>query len=76
MKTTNQQIKETLTGLDELWISDRLLAKEMKAKHLRNGKISKVDSKEGAGVGVLGFGRDELDNVVALCRDGIVRQFI
>ena len=76
MKATKSQIKANLANLTQLFISDYKLAQEMKARHLRGGKITKQDSKEGAGTEVYGFGYDELFNVVAFCKDGSVRQFI
>ena len=76
MKRTTTQIKEALEGLTQIWITDYKLAKELKARHLRGGKITKADSKEGAGVEVLGFGFDELFNIVAICKDGGVRQYL
>ncbi|MCP4526757.1 MAG: hypothetical protein GY833_12745 [Aestuariibacter sp.] len=76
MKVTAQVIEEALQGLDEKWVSDKKLATYLKARHLRGGKITKQDSKEGAGVEVHAFAFDELGNLTALCKDGHIRQYI
>ena len=73
---SNKEIKAFLKGLREVWVSDRTLAVELRVKHLRGGKITRQDSKEGLGVEVYAFGSDELGNKCAWCKDGIIRQFI
>lgn len=76
MTPTLKHLVDALDGLEDLWISDRWQAAQVPgARHLRGGKIPAQDSKEGAGVEVYGFGRDELNNIVALCKDGSLRQF-
>ncbi len=76
MQVTAQLIAEALNGLDEKWVTGRKLATQLKARHLRGGKITKRDSKEGAGVEVHAFAFDELGNLTALCKDGHIRQYI
>lgn len=76
MNPTTNQIKEFALDLGELWVSDGRKAKALKARHLRGGKITKADSKEGAGVKVYAFAYNELGGICAWCKDGIIRQFI
>lgn len=76
MQATAQGIEEALKGLTEKWVTDKTLATQLNARHLRGGKITKQDSKEGAGVEVHAFAFDELGNCVALCKDGHIRQYI
>lgn len=64
-------------GLQFVAVSDLTIAKTLKIKHLRSGKIAANHPiKEARGVAVLAFGYDELGNIVALCADKIVRQFV
>lgn len=76
IKPTLAELKEFLSTLNGSWVSDRQVAAKLKARHLRGGKITRQDSKEGAGVAVFAFGFDELGNVCAWCADGLKRQFI
>ena len=76
MIVTAKQITDALEGLRDPFVSDRALASQLNARHLRGGKITKQDSKEGAGVNVHCLAFDELGNCVALCLDGKIRQFI
>ena len=63
-------------GIVSIGVSDRGVADRLRVKHIRSGKIEARASKEGAGVLVEAYGFDDLGNVVALCKDGLVRQFI
>ncbi|MCF2902225.1 hypothetical protein L1267_17795 [Pseudoalteromonas sp. OFAV1] len=76
MLVTANMIEQSIRDLPERWVSDRKLAGKLKARHLRGGKITRRDSKEGAGTVVYAMGFDELGNCVALCQDGHIRQFI
>lgn len=71
------QIKEALHGLNDINISDRkqwLSWGSNGVKHLRSGKIPK--GMPMAGTPVVAFGCDELGNVVAICHDGLIRQYV
>ena len=63
-------------NVSSIAVSNYRTAKSNGLKHIRSGKIERKASKEGAGVEVRAYGFDELGNVVALCKDGIIRQFI
>jgi hypothetical protein len=70
-------IMDRLEGVLSISVSDRQLAAKMKCKHLRSGKIEKGHPvKEARGVEVHGYGYDELGNIIALCKDGKIRQYI
>lgn len=71
-----QRIVDSLSDVRDLWVTDRQLAIALKARHLRKGKLTKEDTKEGAGIEVIAFGHDELNNITAICQDGHIRQFI
>ncbi len=75
MIVTVQMIEQSISGLPEKWVSDKKLATQLKARHLRGGKITIKDSKEGAGTKVHAMGFDELGNCIALCDDGLIRQY-
>jgi hypothetical protein len=62
-------------GIGSFGVSDRKIADLLRVKHIRSGKIDRQASKEGSGVAVYAYGFDSLGNVIALCKDGIVRQF-
>ncbi len=75
MNVSRQMIKDAMSGLDEIYVSDRKLAEEIRgARHLRSGRISKVDHKELAGTEVYARAYDELGNIIYLAKDGIIRQ--
>jgi hypothetical protein len=65
-------------GISHFFAADFALVKTSNntIRHNRLGAIPRDMSKEGAGVGVYAFGFDELGHCVALCRDGLVRQFL
>lgn len=61
--------------LVQLGVSDYRLARRLKIRHIRSGKICDPRA-EGAGTEVLAYGYDGLGNIIALCKDGHVRQFV
>jgi hypothetical protein len=75
MIVTDKSIESALDGLFNRYVTDYKLAEKMNARHLQDGVIPLNQSKEGDGVEVYGFGNDELGNVVAICKDGQIRQF-
>ena len=63
-------------GIGSFGVSDYKIANQLRIKHIRSGKIERRISKEGSGISIYAYGFDSLGNVIALCKDGIVRQFI
>ena len=81
MNTTKTQIQDFIDNADRgatVWVSDYQLARDnSSARHLRGGRIPKdARSQEGGTRPVHAFWFDEVGNIVALCADGGVRQFI
>lgn len=69
--------RESATALHFIHVSDYELARRLRVTHSRSGAVDKtVWAKEARGLQVLAYGFDELDNVIALCNDGIQRQYI
>ena len=73
---TNAAIADFAKSVINPYIADRKLALKCNARHNRLGRIPRDISKEGAGVKVLAFGFDELDNTIALTSDGFIKQYI
>lgn len=79
MYVSTATIKEFAASCDLRFvsISRKEVAAECRVKHCRSGKIeSGHPIKEARGQKVHAFGYDELSNIVALCADGHVRQFV
>ncbi|MFK4132250.1 hypothetical protein ACI2KR_08145 [Pseudomonas luteola] len=76
---TEAAIKEFVYSLDRTYVmvSRRDLADKFQVKHCRSGKVDgKCEIKEARGKAVHAYGFDEVGNVIALCADGHIRQFI
>ena len=73
-----QLIKNAMNGLDSVYVTDRKVAEEMGARHLRGGKITKQDTHKGnrghAGIEVQALGHDDLGNIIYLRNDNIIIQ--
>lgn len=65
---------EAMSGLNNVYYSDRKLAEQQKARHCRSGMVNKDESKELAGLQVVAKGFDEIGNVVAYSKDGRILQ--
>lgn len=80
MYISQAQIKEFCMQVRFPMVSDRKLFDAIReshgVKHCRSGKIKIAGKCEGNGVEVLAYGFDELGNVLALCKDGIERQYL
>lgn len=64
----------TAQGYIELHCSD---LKAARANHLwRECRTGKLPEGEGKGVAVKAYYYDELGNIVALCADGFIKQFL
>lgn len=75
MRVTNTMINDAMTGLRDVYVTDRKLAESMKARHLRGGKITKQDHRQLAGTAVYALGFDELGNMIYIAKDdGLIRQ--
>tara|TARA_R110002012_G_C11212583_1_gene561407 strand:- start:62 stop:292 length:231 start_codon:yes stop_codon:yes gene_type:complete len=72
---TIQFLKELGEGFQFQYVSDLKIAKKLRIKHSRSGKIQDKES-EGHGLPVLAYAFDELGNVTALCHDGKIRQYL
>ena len=76
MKVSNQMVKEAMEGLSAIYVSDRLLAKEMRWGHLRGGKVTREDNKMLKGTEVYALGFDLLGNMTYIAKDGYIRQAV
>ncbi len=78
--STSQIIEFASDGSSFVMVTDRDIAERLRrrdVRHCRSGKIDmRCNVKEARGVAVHAYKYDELNNVIALCADGIVRQFI
>ena len=76
MKLTRAQITDLMSNMGGVFFSDYQIYKsDPGARHLRGGKITRGDSKEGRGVRVHALAHDELGNCSALCSDGRFRLY-
>ncbi len=76
-RVSAETVKEFVKDVRFPVVARRDLALTFHAKHCRSGKIeARHPVKEARGVAVHAYGYDELGNVVALCADGYIRQFI
>jgi len=77
MLVTNQMIKDAMSGLENVYVTDGELVREIPgARHLRSGKISKDANYRLAGTEVHALGYDELGNLVYMECAGHIRQEI
>lgn len=79
MRNSRRQIKEFLSNAPkghQRHVSDYQLAKANNFRHIRSGVVPADASKEANRVPVDAMYIDDLFNVVALCKDGYIRQYI
>lgn len=77
MRLSAQSILQSMQGLSEVFFTDRTLVSRFPgARHLRGGRITREDSKELKGTPVQAFGRDDLNNLVFVDEEGIIRQHL
>lgn len=81
MKVSTAQIiefiKDDSVHISDVMVSSRAIADKFRARHCRSGRIDKRCSlKEARGVSVHAYKPDGLGGLIALCADGLIRQFI
>ncbi len=81
MRVSTAQITEFIADdLQNAMVSNRKIAEQYRARGVRHCRSGRIDSRcslrEARGVAVHAYKPDGLGGLIALCADGLVRQFV